>query len=82
MLCGCATADRAGTPPLTVDLAALRICERLLLPLKAPAVTADTDARVAWLEADARLAVARGEILNGRNCIADVRRRYAGQKSK
>jgi hypothetical protein len=77
-LCGCET-DRLGAPPLTVNLAALKVCERILMPVTAPVVTAQTDARVAFLEADAALAIARGEIRNGRHCVADVRQRYGGK---
>ena len=42
-----------------------------------PAVTASTDARVAWAKDEFALAVARGEITNASNCVVYVRQRYA-----
>jgi hypothetical protein len=41
-----------------------------------PKVTADTDARFAFMRDDAALIIARGEIKDGRNCIGDVKSRY------
>jgi len=80
-LFGCVT-DSKGTPPFAVDLSALQVCERVLAPVKRPAVTATTDARVAFVKDDAALSIARGEIKNGRRCVADVRQRYAAQKKR
>ena len=76
-LCACATVGNKGVPPLSVDLSALKVCEAMLKGVPLPAVTASTDARVAWAKDEFALAVARGEITNARNCVVYVRQRYA-----
>lgn len=76
-LCGCVTDGTSGTPKLAVNLSALQVCETILKDVPLPAVTAATDARVAWARDELALAVARGEITNARNCVVYVRRRYA-----
>lgn len=74
-LCGCAT-DPAGTPPLTRAVPT-QTCERILAPVPLPALKATDDARAAFMKDDAALLTANGRINTGRNCIVDVRTRYA-----
>lgn len=82
LLCGCAGSSvlREGIAPKVVNLSALDTCTRILAPVALPNVTATTDARVAFARDDAALIIARGEIAHGRDCIADVKNRYATGK--
>lgn len=54
----------------------------MLAPIALPAVTASSDARIAFERDDAALMVARDEIDAGRSCVADVRQRYAKEGGK
>lgn len=74
------SAVREAFPPLAVDLKALETCEAILTPPELPAVTTKTDAVVAWMKDDAALQGAIGTIHVGRECVADVRGRYAPAK--
>jgi hypothetical protein len=77
LLCGCAhVATRPAPEPLHTDLAALDTCARVLAPVALPAVTAASDARLAFERDDAALLTAHDEIEAGRSCVVDVKRRY------
>jgi hypothetical protein len=47
-----------------------------------PAVSAKTDAGLAFLKDDAALMTANGRIASGRACVADTRMRYGGKETK
>lgn len=80
-LCGCASvSNRPGTPSLRVDIP--DTCERVLTPVPLPHVSADDDARVAFMRDEAALIAANSRISVGRACIKDVRERYAGAGGK
>ena len=82
-LTGCVTDQEAlmqGMPPLAVNLSALSVCERILQPVQFPPVNAKTDARVAFVRDEAAIRIMQKNIINGRACIADVRRRYANPR--
>jgi hypothetical protein len=49
----------------------------VLVPVPLPAVTADDDARAAFLKDDAALMTANRRIRTGRGCVADLRKAYA-----
>lgn len=78
-LCACAGANKDLPAPLKVDLGALRVCEDILKPVPRAAVTAQSDARVAFVKADAAAVVANGRIGRGRECVSDVRKLYGGE---
>jgi hypothetical protein len=80
ILCGCATSSKPGTPPLERSLPT-QTCEKILAPVAPPAVTAQTDARTAFLRDDGALINANNRINAARNCIATVRKKFA-QKGK
>jgi hypothetical protein len=82
-LCACATANKDALPaPVKVDAAALRTCESILKDVALPALKADDDARAAFMKDDAALIEASGRLKSGRGCVADVRKRYAGEPAK
>ena len=73
-LAGCANLPAVGpqgTPGLAVNLSALKVCEQVLDPM--PATTSSALAVKLY-------PIARGEIDDGRNCVADVRARYSKKK--
>lgn len=77
-LCGCA--GNPGNPGLLVNLPTT--CERVLKDVPLPLVTKTDDARNAFVRDEAALITARSEINAGRNCVADMRARYATGKKK
>ena len=77
LLCSCVSDPNSGTPPLAVDLSALKTCEKILQAVPPPAVTAKTAAGLAFLKDDAALLTANGRLASGRACVADTRMRYA-----
>lgn len=80
MLCGCAGGNLKPAPaPLAVDLSALRTCEQLLVPPALPAITAQTDARVAFVRDEAALLTAIDELATGGACVKRVRESYSGK---
>ncbi|MGD0420551.1 MAG: hypothetical protein ABSA68_13395 [Xanthobacteraceae bacterium] len=56
------------------------VCERVLNPVALPAAKATDDARVAFIQDDAALITAKGEIDAGRNCLRDLRQSYSKAK--
>lgn len=77
-LCGC-----ANLPSLPAELARAlptETCEQILEQVPLPEVSANDDARVAFMRDDAALITANARISAGRNCVADVRTSYAGSK--
>lgn len=77
-LCGCA--GNPGNPGLIVNVPTT--CERVLKDVPLPLVKKTDDARDAFVKDEAALIIARGEIRTGRNCVADMRTRYATGKPK
>jgi len=53
-----------------------------LAPTPLPAITAQTDASVAFMKDDAALFSANADKALGRACIADVKQAYAEKKGK
>jgi hypothetical protein len=81
LLCGCAhTPQVADTTPLNRAIPT-QTCEQILRAVPLPKVTAETDAREAFIRDDAALLNANGRINAGRNCIVSVRTDYAAPKS-
>lgn len=75
LLCGCASLPvREGQAPLARTLP--DTCEKILVAVPLPAVKPTDDARLAFLKDDAALLTANGRIDAGRNCSADMRKRY------
>lgn len=81
-LCACGPGGKlqsfkAGDGKLEVKLPA--VCEAFLTPVPSPEVTAKTDARVAFVKADAALDEANSRLESGGSCVRDQREAYAGK---
>lgn len=78
-LSGCASGDKLLPKQLAVDLPTAT-CERILTAVPMPKVSDTDDARAAFVRDEAALIIANGRIVAGRDCVADVRRRYGRGK--
>ncbi len=80
LLPSCAGINKQAFPALGVKLPV--ICERILAQVSLPAVTADQDARVAFIQENAALLIALRENAAARSCLADLRKRYAAKPKR
>lgn len=75
VLAGCAAqSSKSGTPTLKVNIPSN--CERILATVAQPKVR-EEDAVLAIARTRGALGLANSHIVKGRDCIADVRKRYA-----
>jgi len=72
---GCAGFDKAGAPPLAVEIPA--DCEKILTTVPAPSIKPGDDARLALAKTRGALSTANTRIVKGRECFASVRTRFA-----